>query len=132
MSLHNLYVVSLQFVELEHVTSRTIPPLPEGHNHGNGVISSSSSSAARPRGASLYWSRGAHGSGQAAAADGSDIGVVNNREGALGFILGCCGAVHAARLALHGVWWTWRIWIAPYAYLLFGLVAEVMSLLLSE
>lgn len=111
--------------ELEHVLERSIPALDDPHlgisrGHGPGGVG-------RARGASMYWGRGAQGSANPGSPEG-DINVVDNSVGARGL----CGLVRAWRASLHGVWWTWRIWVAPYAYLLFALTAEALSLLLSE
>jgi hypothetical protein len=114
-------------IELEHVTSRTVPPLDELPPGGPG---NNGPAKGRARGASLYWSRGAHGAGaDANAGPDGDLHVVNNAVRVGG---GVCGPVTAARATVHGTWWAWRIWVAPYAYLVFAAAAEAMSLLLSE
>ena len=120
-------------MELECVTHKALPPLEDAshplsiahHQSGSG---GGGGSGGRGRGASMYWGRGAHGVGQAQSGADSDISVVNNAVGGGGL----CTPLHALRLSYARLWWTWRIWIAPYAYLLFALTAETLSLLLSE
>lgn len=104
-----------QSVELDHVVAGRVPPRPPA--------------AARARGASQYWGTVGDG-GDDDAAGGGGAAPPNAAVAAVLRSMSClpdaCGG------AAHTALWRWKIHAAPTVYVILAMLAEAMSLLLSE